>query len=76
MCDKADYYVWKLISSCCIKILSCYQQRKFQQQQRNLRRQQQQKEKTNVNMQILTKSQKNRERDRLRQVRKWQKQYG
>jgi len=51
-------------------------QRKFQQQQRNLRRQQQQKEKTNVNMQILTKSQKNRERDRLRQVRKWQKQYG
>jgi len=51
-------------------------QRKFQQQQRNLRRQQQQKEKTNVNMQILTKSQKNRERDRLRQVRKWQKQHG
>jgi translation initiation factor 3 subunit D len=51
-------------------------QRKFQQQQRNWRRQQQQKEKTNVNMQILTKSQKNRERDRLRQVRKWQKQYG
>jgi len=51
-------------------------QRKFQQQQRNLRRQQQQKEKTNVSMQVLTKSQKNRERDRLRQVRKWQKQHG